>query len=76
MIEMVNYQLGKIYKIIDLDRNECYICSTCETTLVQRLAKHVANHEANKRHRYSNYCTSYNIIEKDDYDIVYWITSM
>lgn len=43
---MVNYQLGKIYKIIDRDKNECYIGSTCEPTLAQRLAKHVANHKA------------------------------
>jgi hypothetical protein len=36
MIEMVHYQLGKIYYIIDLDTNECYIGSTCEPTLAQR----------------------------------------
>jgi hypothetical protein len=68
-IEMVNYQLGKIYKIIDLETNECYIGSTCEPTLAQRLAKHVANHKAYIKGT-GNHCTSYSIIEKDDYDIV------
>ena len=66
---MVNYQLGKIYKIIHLDTNECYIGSTCEPTLAQRLAKHVANHKAYTKGT-GGYCTSYIIIEKDDYDII------
>ena len=64
---MVNYQLGKIYKIFDLDTNECYIGSTCEPTLAQRLAKHVANHKAYTKGT-GGHCTSYSIIEKDDYD--------
>jgi hypothetical protein len=69
MIEMVNYQLGKIYKIKDLDSNECYIGSTCEPTLAQRLAKHVANHTAYTKGT-GSYCTSYSIIGREDYDIV------
>jgi len=66
---MVIYQLGKIYKIIHLDTNECYIGSTCEPTLAQRLAKHVANHKAYTKGT-GGYCTSYIIIEKDEYDII------
>ena len=58
---MVNYQLGKIYKIIHLDTNECYIGSTCEPTFAQRLAKHVANHKAYTKGT-GGYCTSYIII--------------
>ena len=66
---MVNYQVGKVYKITDLDTNECYIGSTCEPTLAQRLAKHVANHKTYTK-GIGGYCTSYSIIEKDDYDIL------
>ena len=40
---MVNYQLGKIYKIVDLDSNKCYVGSTCEPTLARRLANHVSD---------------------------------
>jgi len=28
--KIVNCQLGKIYKIVDLDNNKCYVGSTCE----------------------------------------------
>jgi hypothetical protein len=66
---MVNYQLGKVYKIIDLDFLVCYIGSPSEPTLAQRLAKHVANNKAYTKGT-GGYCTSYSIIEKDDYDIL------
>ena len=46
---MVNYQLGKIYKIVDLSTEECYIGSTCQPTLAKRLAKHVSD--------YKQYCS-------------------
>ena len=36
---MVNYQLGKIYKIVDNTNGNIYIGSTCEPTLARRLAK-------------------------------------
>ena len=39
---MVNYQIGKIYKIVCNITDECYIGSTCEPTLAMRLSKHVA----------------------------------
>ena len=42
---MANYQLGKLYKIIDLDSNQCYIGSTCEPILLaKRLAKHLSDY--------------------------------
>jgi len=67
---MLNYQLGKIYKIVDLSTDECYIGSTCQPTLAKRLAKHV---EAYKR-----YCngkehwiiSSFHILANENYDIV------
>ena len=36
---VVNYQLGKIYKIVDNTNGNIYIGSTCETTLARRLNK-------------------------------------
>jgi hypothetical protein len=65
---MVNYQLGKIYKIVDLSTDECYIGSTCEPTLARRLAKHIGHlreYEAGKR----RYITSFKILENRNYDI-------
>jgi hypothetical protein len=66
---MVNYQLGKIYKIVDLSTDACYIGSTCQPTLAIRLTKHI---EAYKR-----YCngeehltTSFHILANDNYGIV------
>ena len=38
---MVNYQLGKIYKIVDNTNNNIYIGSTCEPTLARRLSNHI-----------------------------------
>ena len=66
---MVNYQLGEIYKIVDLDSNECYVGSTCEPTLARRLTKHISNY---KQYLYGkgSYISSYIILAMDDYDIV------
>ena len=37
--DMNKYQNGKIYKIVDVGYNKCYIGSTCES-LSQRMARH------------------------------------
>jgi len=66
---MVNYQLGKIYKIVDLDSNNCYVGSTCEPTLARRLAKHVSNYKMFLQGKGSN-ISSYIILAMDDFDIV------
>jgi hypothetical protein len=66
---MVNYQLGKIYKIIDLNSNECYIGSTCEPTLARRLANHVSDYKTFLKGN-RGYVSSFAIIAKGDYDIV------
>lgn len=66
---MVNYQLGKIYKIVDLNTDECYIGSTCEPTLTRRLAKHVGNYSSYLNGT-SKYMTSFEIIKNGDYDII------
>jgi hypothetical protein len=65
----IDYSKGKIYKIVDLDSNECYIGSTCEPTLAKRLAKHVSGYKSYLKDK-SNYVTSFKIIQNDDYDIV------
>ena len=68
---MPNYQLGKIYKIIDNTSDQLYIGSTCEPTLARRLAGHVRDHR-----RYSldpksqSFITSFSIIANNNYDIV------
>jgi hypothetical protein len=41
---MPDYQNSKIYKIIDLETNECYIGSTV-LALSQRLAQHVSTYK-------------------------------
>ena len=41
-MENNRYQHGKIYKIVDVGYNKCYIGSTCEKLLSQRMARHRA----------------------------------
>jgi hypothetical protein len=36
----INYQLGKVYKIVDNTNGQCYVGSTCEPILARRLASH------------------------------------
>lgn len=66
---MPDYQKGKIYKIVDLDTDECYIGSTCEPTLAKRLAKHVVDYKC-WLNGTKNYITSFKIIENNNYDIL------
>ena len=66
---MVNYQLGKIYKIIDNTNNNIYVGSTCEPTLAHRLAGHVRNYKNWKTGK-TNFITSFKIIENQNYCIV------
>jgi len=57
---MVNYQLGKIYKIVCNETGEQYIGATCQKKLCTRLAQHVSN----------NKCSSKGIIERGKYEMV------
>lgn len=66
---MVNYQLGKIYKIVDNTNDNIYIGSTCEPTLARRLSGHV------RKYKYylkglCNFITSFEIIKNNNYDII------
>lgn len=64
---MVNYQLGKIYKIVG--NGLVYVGSTCEPTLARRLAGHVSGYKEFVKGR-GKYVSSYKIIESGDYEIV------
>ena len=63
---MVNYQLGKIYKIVG--DGKVYIGSTCEKLLSKRLGGHVADYK-----RFLNgkreYISSYEVLKNNNYYI-------
>ena len=65
---MVNYQLGKIYKIVCNITDECYIGSTCQPSLSRRLTKHLSSYKRYKSSK-CNKCRSYSIIERGNYNI-------
>jgi hypothetical protein len=64
----MNYQNGKIYRIDCLTTGEVYIGSTCETTILKRLAGHLS---AYNRYKFSkkNFVMSFQIIERNNYKI-------
>ena len=65
----INYNLGKIYKIVDNTNGNIYIGSTCKKTLAQRLATHKEDYKrflAGKR----NSVTSFRILENGNCDII------
>jgi len=66
---MVNYQLGKIYKIVDNTNGNIYIGSTIKPYLSSRLAGHKNQY---KRHLagQADYLTSFEILKNGDYDMV------
>ena len=66
---MPNYQDGKIYKIVCIITDECYIGSTCEPTVVRRLATHVRSFKSSQNTSKGDYVTSYGIIGRGDYQI-------
>ena len=66
---MVNYQLGKIYKIVDNTNNNIYIGSTCEPNLARRLANHICDYKQYLEGKKAN-ITSYQILANNDYNIV------
>jgi hypothetical protein len=63
------YEKGKIYKIVCNITGECYIGSTCESTLARRLARHRKDFKRWKANNHT-YTSSFQIIERDNYDIV------
>ena len=66
---MLNYQLGKIYKIECNVTGKVYIGSTCEPTLARRLAGHITNYKSYLNGK-SNYRSSFDVLQNGNYDIV------
>ena len=66
---MVNYKLGKIYRIKCNVTGLEYVGSTCEPTLAKRLTKHVGAYRCYLKGKH-NYVSSFKILENNDYDII------
>jgi hypothetical protein len=66
---MVNYQLGKIYKIVCNTTGLIYIGSTCEPTLARRLSGHNRHYQCYKTGK-STFITSFHILENGAYEII------
>ena len=66
---MVNYQLGKIYKIVDNTNGNIYIGSTCEQYISRRLAQHRSDYKKYLNGTF-NHITSFEILKNEDHDIV------
>ena len=64
----IDYQKAKIYKLYSPSKNIIYYGSTTET-IAQRLAKHKANHKAYNNDNTKNYCSSYLVLDCEDYKI-------
>ena len=67
---MVNYQDGKIYKIVCDDKDLVYIGSTCEPTLARRLTKHKSSYRDWLKDNSKKYMTSFKVLEKNNFDII------
>jgi hypothetical protein len=65
---MVNYQNGKIYKLVSFQTDKIYIGSTCEKLSVRK-AKHVRNYKDFLESKY-HYTTSFELVKLGDVDIV------
>ena len=63
---MVNYENGKIYKLVCNKTGLVYVGSTCQRLLCKRLSGHVADYKRWGKGKF-RYVTSFNIIENDDY---------
>jgi hypothetical protein len=67
---MVNYQKGKIYKIIDNTNNNVYVGSTCEK-LCRRLQKHKSSYKCYLNPNVKQgHMRSFDIIKNGDFKIV------
>jgi hypothetical protein len=66
---MVNYQDGKIYKIVCNETGLIYIGSTAQKTLAQRLTGHVRDYKTYLNGK-TNYVTSYQILKEGNYEII------
>ena len=65
---MVNYQNGKVYKIVSDQTDQIYVGSTC-LSLAQRLAGHKSNYKTFLK-RGTHFITSFDIVKYDDCKII------
>jgi hypothetical protein len=66
---MVNYQQGKIYRLVCNTTGLVYVGSTCEPTLTRRLQKHKGDYKKFLDGKNSN-MTSFQILENNNYEII------
>jgi hypothetical protein len=66
---MVNYQLGKVYKLECLTTGQVYYGATCEPILSRRLAGHKSDYEYYKRGHPKSYVSSFEILKNGNYAI-------
>lgn len=66
---MVNYQQGKIYKIVSDSTDLVYVGSTAQVYLSQRLTKHLSHYRGWLKGT-ENYVASYEILQYSDYQII------
>ena len=66
---VVNFQLGKIYKLVDNTTGKIYIGSTCRDTLEDRLRSHESDYRQFLKGKFHN-LTSFKILENKNYEIV------
>ena len=60
---MSKYESGKIYKIVDVGYNKCYIGSTCEE-LSQRMARHRAIYKQYAKGKRASYVSSFDLFDE------------
>jgi hypothetical protein len=66
---MVNYNNGKIYKIVDFSNNNFYVGSTAQPKLCSRLGEHVSKFGGYMRGTNPKYCASMEILINENYKI-------
>ena len=66
---MVNYNLGKIYKIVCKTTGLVYIGSTTQPTLARRLATHSRDYKSFLNEK-QHFVTSFKILENNNYEII------
>ena len=67
---MPDYNEGKIYKIVCNTTGLCYIGSTAQKRLCDRLTGHKRHYTSYYKHGIRSYLTSFQVLESDDYDCI------
>jgi hypothetical protein len=67
---MVDYSLGKIYKIVCDTTGKVYYGSTCEPTLSRRLAHHTSNFKRHIAGKKESNISSFEVLAGENYNIV------